>query len=286
MKPIAIVTDSGCDLAPDLLRRHGIVEVPLVVRFGAQVFDDTELEPDAFWRKVAESDAVPQTSQPSPGVFEEAFRPLVEAGKHVLCLVVTSKHSGTWNAAHIAARRFPGDVTIHDSLSLSLGQGYQVLVAARAVRAGRTVDQVTARLRSVARRTQLFISLDTVEFLKRGGRASRLMPLFDRVLSTLRIRPLLHMTDGELGLLGVARSRRAAVARIRDAVREQAPLEQIVVAHTRLAESGTALAEELAQAAGYPREKVLCAEAGAVLACHAGPGVIAAGTVRAADGQA
>ncbi len=123
MPKIAIVTDSACDLPEGLQNRHGIKVVPLVVRFGTEVYLDGQLTLGEFWNKARQGPPHPETSQPSAGMFEEAFAPLVEQGYHIICLVITSKHSGTFNSAYAASQSFPGQVTVFDTLSLSLAQG-------------------------------------------------------------------------------------------------------------------------------------------------------------------
>jgi DegV family protein with EDD domain len=118
---VRIVTDSSCDLVRRLVERLKIPVVSLVVRFGSEVYEDTALSVEEFWRKAA-SLRHPQTSQPSVGAFEEAFERLVAQGKQVLCLTVTGKHSGTFNAARLAAQRFGETVRVFDSFLLSLGR--------------------------------------------------------------------------------------------------------------------------------------------------------------------
>ena len=136
---IHIVTDSSCDLPRRLVERFKITVVPLIVRFGEEVYQDGELSVEEFWEKAA-GPHHPQTSQPSLGTFESLFERLVGQGKQVLCLTITGKHSGTFNTARLAARRFGEKVRVFDSFSLSLGLGIQALAAAQAARAGRSMQ--------------------------------------------------------------------------------------------------------------------------------------------------
>lgn len=283
MSDIAIVTDRACDLSPAQRRDLGVSVVPLVVRFGDEVvLDDGSLSADAFWARVADGAAFPQTSQPSAGMFEEAFAPLVAAGRHVLCPVITGRLSGTINAAHAAAQRFPGRVTVFDTRSLSLGQALQVIRAALAARQGRALGDIVAMLEGLRERSHLVIMLDTVEFLRRGGRAARLMPMFDRVLRVLRIRPLLRLEDGELKVMGVARSVSKALQCIVDEIARLGPVEAVAVAHTRRSEAAAELKAMLAERLRLPPDAILVAEAGPALSAHAGPGVVAAAALRRA----
>jgi DegV family protein with EDD domain len=281
MADIVIVTDRASDVSLEDRRRLDITLVPLLVRFGEDEYlDDGSLSDDVFWDRVASAHTFPQTSQPSVGMFEAAFEPLVAAGRHVLCPLLSGRLSGTFNAACLAARRFPGRVTVFDTRSLSLGQGFHVLRAAVAAREGRSLDDIVHLLESLRARSHLFIALDTVEFLRRGGRAGRLMPMLDRVLRALRIRPLLKVEDGDLKVLGVARTMHKALARITDEVVRLGPVEALAVAHTRRPAEATEFAALLAERLGLRPDATLLTEAGPALSAHAGPGVLAAAVVR------
>lgn len=214
-------------------------------------------------------------------MFEEAFAQQIEAGRHVICVTVTSKHSGTLNSAFAAAQRFPGKVTVFDTLSLSLSQAYQAIQAAEAAAQGHTVEQIIAMLESIRARTQLIIALDTIEYLRRGGRADQVMPVLERVVRVLSIKPLLRLVDGQLTLRGASRSREKCKKSIREELGKNLPAEMVVVLHTRLQDEASQFADTLAEAFHFPRNKVMVGEAGPVLSSHAGPGVLAAAVVQA-----
>lgn len=273
MAHVRMVTDSACDLPRDVVERYGITVVPLVVVFGQEEYPDLALSPDEFWAKAV---AVhPQTSQPSPGVFAAAYRPLIEAGHDVVCITITSKHSGTYNSACAAAAGFPeGRVAVFDSLSLSLGQGVQVLEGARRAEAGASLEEVVRHLHDVRSRVHVRILLNTLEYLERGGRAAALMPVVKRVARALNIKPLLSLVDGELKLLGAARSYEKGLQRLLDEAKALAPFEVAGVLHARRPEAAADLAQRLAQATGFPRQSITVAETGSVLSSHGGPGVL------------
>ena len=281
MSDIAIVTDRGADLTPEQQREYGVTVVPLIVRFGEEVIlDDGSLSADDFWRRVERDASPPETSQPSAGMFEKAFAPLVAAGRHVLCPLITGKMSGTCNAAHAAAQRFPGQITVFDTRSLSLGQAFQVLAAARAARQGLSLDAIIQMLEGMRARSHMMIALDTVEFLKRGGRAGKIMPILDRVVKALNIKPLLRVADGELQVMGAARSMAKAVRKITEEFAALAPAQMLAVAHTRRADDAAALAETLALEVGLVPSATLIVEAGPALSAHAGPGTMAAAMIQ------
>jgi len=280
--PVRLVADSGCDLSPALVEQHGIVLVPLIVRFGTEVLPESELSRDAFWQR-ARGPFPPQTSQPSTGAFEQAFAPLVEAGAAVLCLTVTSRHSGTYNSAWAAAQSFAGRVLVWDSRSLSIGMGLQALEAAVLVREGRPLWEIVRRVAEVRRGSRMTILLDTVEYLRRGGRMDGMIAVLDRLVRVLKVRPLLRMVDGELRVLGAARSFRLGLERLRGEARAARPLHRLGVGHTRRPEEARWLAEAIALEAALPAEALLVAEVGPALASHGGPGLVGIVTVGRGD---
>jgi DegV family protein with EDD domain len=281
---IRIVTDSSCDLPRRLLSRFKIAVVPLVVHFGTESYFDLDLSPEAFWRKAAEI-AAPQTSRPSLGAFEEVFERLVEQGKQVLCITLTGEHSGTADMAHLAAERFGGAVQVFDSHSLSLGVGFQALAAAKAAEAGCSMGDVMGLLDDVRSRIRLAVVLDTLESVRRGGRADSFIAIVDRMTRMLDIKPIVGFEEGRLQLLGVARSFRRALGRVMELVEGVEPLEYLGVAHSRNKEKAEELADRLAERFGFPRREILVREAGAVVAAHAGVGAIGVFAVPMPSGE-
>ncbi len=278
MPKTAIVTDTGCDMPETLRLQYGIQTIPLEVRFGTDAYLEGELSLEAFWARV-QSGGRPATSQPATGRFEEAFAAWIKQGYDVLCMTITSKHSGTFNSAYAASLSFPGHVTVYDTQSLSLGQTYQLIAAAKAAAEGLELPQILARVESIRDRTHMYIGLDTIEFLKAGGRADSVMPVLERAVRVLHIKPTLCVIEGQLKFQGVDRSHDRSVRRIRDEIVKHAPPEALVVMHTRVPEEASKLARELCTSLNFPFERTLIGEAGPVLSCHAGPGVIAAAIV-------
>jgi DegV family protein with EDD domain len=270
---VRIVTDSSCDLPRQLVERLKIVVAPLIVRFGQEVYEDGELSAEDFWAKAAGPDH-PQTSQPSVGAFEALFERLVAHGRQVLCLTITAKHSGTFNAARLAAERFGNAVQVFDSFSLSLGLGFQALVAAQAAQAGRSLQEILGTLETLRERVRVMIVLDTLENLRRGGRADGFIAVADRMARALNIKPIVNVVEGQLRLLGAARSFEGGLKRLLDLIARMGPLEHVGVVHTRRQEDAEAFADRLSQRTGIPRARIWLRETGAVLATHAGPGVV------------
>ena len=279
---IRIVTDSSCDLPPHLVEAFEIEVVPLIVRFGSDVYRDGELSAEEFWEK-ASGPHHPETSQPAVGMFEAVFERLLAQGKQVLCLTVTGKHSGTFNAACLAAQRFGEAVQVFDSLSLSLGLGLQALAAAQAARAERSMQEILALLEDLRSRMRLTIVLDTLENLRRGGRADRFIVLAGRMTQALNIKLIVNLVEGQLRPLGVARSFKRGLRRVLELVGRMGSLEHLAVVHTRSQKVAEDMAHRLAERTGFPRARIWVRETGAVLAAHAGPGVIGVLAVPAAS---
>jgi len=277
---VRVVTDSAADLPAEVVTRLAITVVPLVVRFGRETFLDGQLSSEEFWQKVDQGPHHPGTSQPSVGVFEEAFGHLVDAGHTVLCLTITGRHSGTFASASAAAVRFGDQVRVIDTLSLSIGQGFQVLAAARAAMRGMDLDRVAGLAERVRRRTHLYILLDTIEHLRRGGRADVLMPVLSRVARTLRIRPVLDIVDGQLSLHSLTRTYGRGLARIRREIAQLQPVESLAVIHVCCPEPAQDTARALAEELSYPLKDIVVRETGAVLSSHAGPRVVGVAAVQ------
>ncbi len=270
---VRIVTDTSCDLPPDLereIREIGVIIIPFTFRFGLEECQDKSISMEEFLARAAGN--WPTTSIPSTGVFIQAFRECVEAGDDVVCITITGRHSATYSAAVTASQQFaPGQVTVVDSRSLSVGQGLLVLAAARAAREGKDPEGVVEAVADLRRRLRLFITLDTVEYLVRGGRASRLSGV---MAALLRIRPILTLIDGELTVLDRPRGRKAAKQKLMELARGCLPAETIGVAHIACEEEAQALVSDLSLQTGYPEEEILLAETGMILATHGGPGTL------------
>lgn len=269
-----IVTDSSCDVPPDVLERFNITVVPLNVHFGTECYSDGDLPPEAFWEKASQVGAAPKTSQPSVGVFESVFEPLVAGGGTVLCLTLTGVHSGTFNSACLAAQRFGEAVRVFDSHSLSLGLGLLALEAARAAEVGRSMQEILTLLHDLRSRLHLTVVLDTLESLRRGGRADGFIAAVDRMTQLLNIKAIVNFVEGRVQLLTVARSFQGGLRRVLNLVDQLGPLEHLAVVHARGLDKAEQMVDRLAERTGFTRERIWLRETGAVLASHAGAGAV------------
>ena len=194
---VRVVTDSTADLPAKVIQEWGITVIPLQVNFGTEVYrDGVDLQPDEFYRKLVSSSVLPTTSVPPPGSFTEVYKKLSTNGDDVLSIHLSSKLSGTYNSARLAAKDLGNKrVEIIDSLSLSMGMGILVVVAARAARTGASLEEVTALVHRAMKRCYLVGLLDTLEYLQKGGRIGRARAFLGHVLN---LKPLLTIRDGEV----------------------------------------------------------------------------------------
>jgi DegV family protein with EDD domain len=272
MSRVRIVTDSASDLPQEIADELGIVVVPLKIRFGDDEFvDREELSVADFYRRMATSDVLPQTAAPPPGAFEAAFRSLAAEPdtSGIVCIDLSSALSATMQSAENAARAVEGvDIRVVDSRSITGGLGAMVLAAARAGAAGATVDEVVALVEDLSRRTRVYGTLDTLENLKKGGRIGNAQALLGTMLS---IKPCVDLSSGSVEEAGRQRTRKKALAWLRDKVAADAPVESLTVIHGQCED----LPEFLDMlAAVVDRSSISVSTLGAVIGTHGGPRVM------------
>ncbi len=198
---IRIVTDSASDLLSP--HRPEITVLPMTITFGREEFrDGVDLTHRQFYEKLIEGEELPTTSQIAPAQFEEAFRTAVEAGETVVAVVLSAKLSGTYQSACIAAEEFPGKVFVVDSANATIGERILVERAVQLMDQGLDTSAIAGRLEEEKQDIRLVALLDTLEYLKRGGRISASVALVGGLLA---IKPVVAVQDGEVVVLGKAR---------------------------------------------------------------------------------
>ena len=198
---LRIVTDSACDLLPP--HRPGLTVLPMTVLFGERQYrDGVDLDHRQFYELLIESDDLPTTSQLTPTQFEEAFQAAAQAGETVIAITISSKLSGTYQSACIAADEFPGQVYVVDSLNATIGQAILVQRAFQLAEQGLDAPAIVQALEEERGQIRLVALLDTLEYLKRGGRLSASAALVGGLLG---IKPVVTVEDGEVKVLGKAR---------------------------------------------------------------------------------
>jgi DegV family protein with EDD domain len=269
---VRIVVDSTADLPPALAAEHGVGVVPLTVRFGDEVFrDGVDLTPGQFLERLTSGGPQPTTAQPSPGEFLNAFRPSLAEGASVIALILSSKLSGAYSSALVAAREAAaegGRVDVVDSRTIALACGLVALEAARAANAGADHAAVMALIDDLLGRTHLVAALDTLEYVQRGGRIGRAQALIGSLLS---IKPLVTVADGVVTPLEQVRTRQRALTRLVERIAALAEREIVRLAILHAADEASALEVRDRVAPLVPADRLMVAEVGPVIATYTGP---------------
>ncbi len=230
--PVRIVTDSACDLPQAACDELNIEVVPLTIRFGEREYvDRKELSTEAFWRELESSSVLPETAAPSVGAFEEVFRRISDDGADgIVCINLSGRLSATMQSAQVAAKALDGKTPIEivDSQSASMGIGNLVLHAARRARAGASLEEIVSEVESCRDREHVFATLDTLEYLRRGGRIGGAQALLGSMLS---IKPLISVVDGAVEPAGRVRTRSKALRFLVDQIPAGSDIESLSVLH-------------------------------------------------------
>ena len=204
-KKIQIIIDSTIDMAEHLQNR--VKTVPLIVSFDDREYlDGIDLSRDDFYRELESGEVLPKTSQPSPASFEKVFEEIHEKGQEGIVITVASRLSGTFQSACIAAEDYP-EITVIDSKTVAIGSGILAEYAIECIDQGMSRDEIAAELDKKRDEICLVAMLDTLEFLKRGGRISKTTAFAGGVLN---IKPVVTVKDGEILILGKARGTKKA----------------------------------------------------------------------------
>jgi DegV family protein with EDD domain len=280
MSRITLVTDSTASLPPAVAEKHGIVVVPLQVVIGARSYDEgveggataeTVAEALREWKPVS-------TSRPTPAAMLEVYeRAAAEGATAIVSVHLSSDLSGTYESAQLAAKESPVPVTPVDSRQLGMATGFAVLAAAEVLAGGGSAEEAADVVRRRTSGTTSLFYVDTLEYLRRGGRIGAAAALLGSALS---VKPLLQLVDGRIGMLEKVRTAGRALSRLEELAVEAAGDQQVDVAVAHLAnpERAELLAEHLRTrlAANLADRDVVVGEVGAVIGAHVGPGMVAA----------
>ncbi|MEA3308673.1 MAG: DegV family protein [Chloroflexota bacterium] len=276
MKRIAIVTDSAADLPAELVAQFDISVIPLSIHWGDETFlDNVTMKPAEFYQQLATREEFPKTSQPSVGEFCEFFQETATRLETdtILGIFLSSPLSGTLAAATQAKAMLPQlQIKLVDSRFISMGVGLQVLTAARAQQNNNSLSAITAQTASVRQQIRLFLVLDTLEYLHRGGRIGGAAHL---VGSLLNLRPLLCVENGEIAALSKVRGRRKSLQRLVELT--EAELQgrrpaELAIMHAGIYEDAAFLVAQLQERVN-PR-RLYTGVLTPTLGCHGGPGAI------------
>lgn len=280
MSDVAVVTDSTACLPAELVATRIIEVIPLRVTLGARTaIDGVDVTGDDVARALRSKVAV-STSRPAPAEFAATFRSLLDGGaSHVVSVHLSAALSGTWESAVLAAQDFPhGSVRVVDSRSTAMALGYSVLAAADCAAEGGSAAQVQGAATETADAARTLFYVDTLEYLRRGGRIGAAASLF---ATTLSVKPLLQLVEGQIVALEKVRTSAKALARLVELTVTAAghgPVD-LAVHHLDAAERAMALADQLCAALPAARQCHVT-ELGPVIGAHLGPGVLGAVLVR------
>lgn len=201
MANITIITDSASDISQN--NNKGVTVLPMTITFGEENYEDgVSLTPDNFYMKLIESSALPKTSQVSPYAFGQAYENSLKSADYVIVITLSSKLSGTYQSACIAADDYDGRVFVIDSENVTVGEQILIDYALSIIDKGIEVNTIVSQLNTMKKRIRLVALLDTLEYLKKGGRISSGAAFLGNVLS---IKPVIAIVDGEVSFLGKAR---------------------------------------------------------------------------------
>ncbi|MFF6779915.1 DegV family protein [Streptomyces sp. NPDC012510] len=271
---VAIVTDSTAYLPPPAMERHGITAVPLTVVVGGQALEEgTEISARSLAQALQKRRSV-TTSRPSPELFAETYRRVAESGATgIVSLHLSAEFSGTYDAAVLAAREAPVPVRVVDTGMVAMALGFCALAAAGSAEAGGTVDEAVTAAEKRAAGTSAFFYVDTLDYLRRGGRIGAAQALFG---SALAVKPLLQLDGGRIEMLEKVRTASKAIARLEEIVAERAGTAPVDIAVHHLAAHERASALEARLRGRVPGLAELhVSEVGAVIGAHTGPGLLA-----------
>ena len=273
---VKIIIDSTTDLPPALRALCGVV--PLCVRFGdVEYMDGVTIDHKQFYEMLIESDVLPTTSQPTPDAFAQEYQKCVDAGQKAVVLTVSSELSGTYQSATIATMDFPGSVYVVDSRSVAIGTGILAQLALSMAQAGASAEEIVKEINLQRDNVRLIALLDTLEYLKKGGRISATVAFAGNLLA---IKPVVCIRDGAIAMLGKARGSKQAGNLLAAEIEKAGGVDfdkPVLLGYTGL--SDLLLKKYISDSGALWQQNKTELEftpIGSVIGTHAGPGAIAA----------
>ena len=272
MPNVAIVTDSVADLPSEVVEEFGITVVPLVLRFGTDVYrDGLDLGPDEFYGRLKTSKALPATSVPPPMAYADVYDKLAEKTNEIVVTSVTGKLSATYQVAVQAVRLMKKKcrVEVLDSQWAVMAQGFITIATAKAARAGASLDDVLDAARRTMRRVEIQAAFDTLEYLERGGRIGKAQAFLG---SLLKVNPIIGLKDGEVYPVARERSRAKAIDRLYDFATNFDNVEGLAIEYATDVDEANRLVKRFHSK--YPQVHIYVSRTSPVIGTHTGPGLI------------
>lgn len=270
---IKVVVDSTADIPPDIRNAYNITVVPLMVQFGRETLrDDVDISRDEFYARLVTSAELPKTASPSVGMYEEVFRELSADGSAIISISVAGKLSATFASSQQAAQLVEGaQIACVDSQTVAMVLTFMAIAAAKAAQSGQSLEQVVALVEAMRPRAVLYVALDTLHYLEKGGRIGRMRALLGTMLS---VKPILEVLDGEVNPVEQVRTWRRVPPRMVELMQSRGAFEELSVLYTTGRENGEQLADLCASQGLMARERIRVVQAGAALGTHVGPGAL------------
>ena len=274
MKKIGLVADSVCDLPKEIIAKFDIHIVPIYIKFGDMVYrDGIDITPNDVYHKLKDNGLVASTSSPSPGDFQQVFQKIADKFETILTITISSKLTAVFQNACIARTLFPKkDIRVFDSGLASIAEGFLIMEVAKAIKKGLKIDEIVVLLERVKEKIKIFATVDVLKYLYRSGRVPALKALLG---STLKIKPILTIQNGEVKLLAKIVSRATSInylcKQVIDLFKNQVPV-RIAIIH--------ALCEDIALDIKKRLEKsincieTMITEVTPVIGAYVGPGLI------------
>jgi DegV family protein with EDD domain len=275
---LKIVTDSTCDLPLDLVRQYDIHVIPMTVVIGAQSYlDGVDITRAEYYRRLPGLNPLPTTAASSAEEFERVYRQF--SGADIVSIHIGARLSGVLNVARVGAAAAGGRITLVDSQQASMGLGWQVIAAAETAAAGGSLPAILEVIASVQRRVKVLALLDTLEYLRRGGRANAALAAFSDLL---QIKPLIEVANGQINSVARPRTHARGMDKLVEVIESLAPLERLAILHANQPAAAQTLAERAAHCLA-PGSKMLpfITDVTAIVGTHAGPGAVGAAIVQA-----
>ncbi|MBM3153668.1 MAG: DegV family protein [Chloroflexi bacterium] len=277
MSRIAIITDTDSSLPLELAKKHGIVQVPIIIQFGDESFRDVEaIDNETLFTRIDKDGKLPTTAAPSPGQFAESFKAAFASGAdEILCLNISSEMSATYTSARQAAEMFDGKrIEVMDTRSLCIGQGYMVLAAADVAARGGSMEEAIKAGEEIRERTYLFGALTTLKYIAMSGRVSSLAA---GMAGLLDIKPILSLQNGKLSLLEKVRTQGKSWTRaieLCDEKRAGRKIEKMAIVNVKCPDSARLFETQIRAALPCPDE-ILHTDVNPGLSVHTGAGMVA-----------
>lgn len=276
MPKIAVITDTDSSLPPEIADQFGIQLVPITIHFDESSYTSgVDIDDRLLFKLVDQYNKLPTTSAPSPGAYSMVYESAFSRGaESIVCICVSSKVSSTYDSALSATKNFPGrDITVIDSLNLSMAQGFMTIASAEGARSGASKEEVLAIVSSVGGRLQLYAVLSTLKYLALSGRVGKFVA---GMADTFNIKPILTMDEGKLVLLERVRTRAKAIERVMELLHHSLDgksIERLAILHINDLERAGEFKKLMCAEFACP-DSILTVEFTPGLSVHAGSGVV------------